>query len=372
MKLLNQIAFRSFKKCSSFCGGLAGIAFALLACSCGGVSSGSSPSHPTAKAQTLSVAASPAQGQSASAALDLVRSAGARGQGVDLHWSDMEPSPGTYDFTTANQINLIQSRGPFQIHVALGVLNTTIKQVPPDLASLPFDSPQMTQRFHDMLTAFLAQFGAQIASIAIGNEVDVYLNSHPTEWAAYATFYGQAANLVHTLNPSIKVGVTSTFDGATVAPTMQLVTNLNAVSDMFMLNYYPLNPDFTPRDPSVVAADFAKILSASLGKPILLQEVGFPTSPALGSSEQLQAQFVANVFSAWVPAGDRIAYLNFFLLHDATLQTCNQIALQFGQSNPNFVAFFCSLGLRNSDGSPKLGWQALVTAAEADGFTAQP
>jgi hypothetical protein len=322
--------------------------------------------------QVLSVAASPAQGMSASDALSLVRSAGARGQGIDLHWPDLEPSPGVYDFTEANQIDMIQVNGPFRIHVTLGVINTTVRQVPADLASATFDSGPMKTRFQTMLTALINQFGSKMDSIAIGNEVDVYLSAHPAEWPAYADFYGEAAALVRMLNPSIKVGVTTTFGGATDAQIGPLIEGLNAVSDMFMMNYYPLNSNFTPRDPSAVASDFTKVLAASHNKPILLQEVGFPTSTALGSSEQLQAEFVTNVFSAWIQAGDKIQFLSFFLLHDDTPQDCQQIANQFLISDPNFVYFFCSLGLRTSDGTDKLGWTTLKTQAQADGFVAQP
>ena len=322
--------------------------------------------------QVLAVAASPAQGMSASAALTLVHDAGARGQGVDLHWSAMEPAPGVYDFTTANQITTIQSQGPFRIHVTIGVITTTIRDVPADLATDAFDSTQMLTRFQNMLAALLNQFGSQINSIAIGNEVDVYLSANPGQWAAYATFYGQAAALVHTNYPNIRVGVTSTFGGATNTIIGPLIGSLNSVSDVFMMNYYPLNANYTPLDPSVVAGDFAKMLAASPNKPILLQEVGYPSSTALGSSEQLQSQFVQNVFAAWVNAGDKIPFLSFFLLHDDTPQVCQQIAAQFGVTDPNFALFFCSLGLRNSDGSDKLAWPALKTAAQADGFTALP
>jgi hypothetical protein len=326
----------------------------------------------TVRLQVLSVAASPAQNMSASEALTMVRNAGARGQGVSLHWPAMEPSPGVYDFTEANQIDTIQLQGPFRIHVTLGVINTTVRQVPADLASAAFDSPQFEARFQDMLTAFLNQFGSRIDSIAIGNEVDVYLSANPTQWSAYANFYGKVSALVRTLYPSIKVGVTATFGGATDPLTGPLIAGLNSVSDMFMMNYYPLNSNFTPLDPSVVAGDFTEILAASPDKPILLQEVGFPTSTNLGSSEQLQAQFVTNVFSAWIDAGDKIQFLSFFLLHDDTPQACQQVANEFGISDPNFVAFFCSLGLRNSDGTDKLGWTALKTTAQVDGFSAQP
>ena len=326
----------------------------------------------TLRLQVLSVAASPAQNMSALAALDLVRGAGARGQSIEMHWPDVEPSPLVYDFTTViNQINAIRSQGPFRIHVTLGIINTAMRQVPADLASAPFDSPQMTTRFKSMLTAFLNQVSTEIDSISIGNEVDVYLNAHPTEWVPYANFYGQAVTLVRTYI-SIRVGVTSTYGGAIDAQTGPFIANLNTLSDLVMMNYYPLNINFTPHDPSVVAGDFVKILAASPGKPIFLQEVGYPASTALGSSEQLQAQFVTNVFSEWMKAGDKIQFLNFFLLHDDTPQGCQQIANQIGVTDPNFVPFFCSLGLRNSDGTDKLGWTTLKMEAQAAGFTAQP
>ncbi len=338
---------------------------AVMLSGCGG--GGGAPSS----SQILSISASPAQSApNFNAALNLVRSAGVRGQYIDLSWKQLEPSPGVYDFSVAgDQFNIINSVGRFQILVGIDTLNTTIRDIPADLASVPFDAPQMKTRFQNMLQAFLANFGSQITYMAIGNEPDVYLGSHPSEWGPYTSFYQEAAALVRRLNPSIKVGVTTTFDGATTQPQ---VATLNATSDVFMMNYYPLRPDFTPRDPSEIAADFTKFIAASQGKPIVLQEVGFPTAASLGSSEALQAQFVTNVFSAWAQAGARIPFLNFFLLHDVPPAVCAEVARIFGLGNPNFAAFFCSLGLRNSDGTPKQAWQAFVNAAQAGGFTAQP
>jgi hypothetical protein len=39
-------------------------------------------------------------------------------------------------------------------------------------------------------------------------------------------------------------------------------------------------------------------------------------SAELRSSEQKQADFVANVYTAWDRAGDKIPFLSFFLEHD--------------------------------------------------------
>ena len=216
-----------------------------------------------------------------------------------------------------------------------------------------------------MLTALLTQYGSKIDSIAIGNEVDVYLSANPTEWQPYATFYGQASALIHSHFPSIRVGVTSTFGGAIDATNGPLISALNAVSDMFMMNYYPLNANFTPLDPSVVSADFAKILAAGPpGKPILLQEVGYPTSTALGSSEQMQAQFVTNVFSEWMKAGDKIEYLSFFLLHDDTPANCAADRGPIQHDESKFCSVLLQLGLE------KFRWNGQAGMAGAENRSA--
>ena len=55
--------------------------------------------------------------------------------------------------------------------------------------NVPFDDPQMLERFKALIDAILARSTHPIRYLSIGNEVDVYLAAHPQEWAAYTTFY---------------------------------------------------------------------------------------------------------------------------------------------------------------------------------------
>jgi hypothetical protein len=96
------------------------------------------------------------------------------------------------------------------------------------------------------------------------------------------------------------------------------------------------------------------------GLPVLLQEVGYPSSDVLHSSEAEQVEFVQNVFAAWKSAGDSIPYLNYFLLHDFNEALCGALEGYYGLRNPNFHAYLCTLGLRQANGTPKLAWQTFV------------
>ena len=96
-------------------------------------------------------------------------------------------------------------------------------------------------------------------------------------------------------------------------------------------------------------------------RPLILQEVGYPASTLLGSSEQQQAQFVTNVFDAWAPRGDRIPFLNVFLMHDFPQTLCDYFTQYYGlPGNERFSQFLCTLGLRKANGTPRLAWTAFV------------
>jgi len=304
-------------------------------------------------------------------AINLAYDAGCRGMGLSYNWSRLEPSAGNYQLTDlANGVGYLGDQRGFDMLLTIQVLNTTAKETPADLQSVPFDSPQMRARFHALLSAIGAYLGnAHILYLSIGNEVDVYLSAHPGEGGPYKSFYDDGVAFVHQMFPRVKVGVTSTFDGAG-GGAAAAVALLNQSSDVYVLTYYPLGAQFMPRPPQTATTDIAQMVQLAAGRPLILQEVGYPASPILGSSEQAQADFVTAVYAAWQSAGPTaIPFLDFFLMHDLTAAQCDTLAMYYGlPNNANFKAYLCSLGLRNVDGTPKLGWQAFTAGAAAAGF----
>lgn len=301
------------------------------------------------------------------AAFDLAASAGVRGDQIAWTWSDLEPAPGQFKLDDPmGGLRYSSFRGNTQL-VTLQVLNTTAKETPADLLNVPFDSPQMSARFHALIDALLPYFDQNVRYMSIGNEVDVYLNDHPDEWASYTTFYEDAVDYLHRVAPGIRIGVTSTFSGA-AGGALENVTRLNRKSDVLILTYYPTGAFFDVNDPAVPLADFPTMLGWAGTRPLILQEVGYPSASLLQSSEEKQAAFVTNVFRAWNKAGERIPFLSYFALHDFDEALCNKLEGYYGVKDANFHAFLCTLGLRKADGTPKPGWQAFVEAAHAAGF----
>ncbi|MEK9135704.1 MAG: hypothetical protein AAB393_01170, partial [Bacteroidota bacterium] len=217
----------------------------------------------------------PATTQDIIAAIDLAYNSGARGQHLNFPWRLLEPAPGVFALNDFNHIlTYLTTARSFKLEIVISVLNTTVRETPADLMNVPFDSPQMKDRFHALLDALLPAPNQNILYLSVGNEVDVYLSQHPGDWEAYTSFYEDVVRYLHRRALGLKVGVTSTFSGASGNDSLN-VRRLNDSSDVFILTYYPIGVDFFPRAPSVATAEISRMVSLARGRPLILQEVGY-------------------------------------------------------------------------------------------------
>lgn len=359
------------RKWAAIYGALAAV-LGTLSVGCASVGTSSQP-QPSAAPHVLAVSANPREVPSPTqqdyvTAANLVYSTGARGIVESYMWSSLEPSAGQYSLQKLqNDLNFGATQG-LQTYLEIQVINTTPREVPPDLINVSWNDPQMKSRFHALLDAIKPLLTSQVAYISVGNEVDVYLRAHPTEWAAYQSFYEDALAYIHQTVPGIHVGVTTTFGGASGAAQAN-VTALNRMSDIWIFTYYPLGPGFVPNSPQSPLTDFPTMLSLAGTKQVVLQEVGYPSSTVLSSSEGNQAEFVTQFFQAWQNSGQRIPLLSFSLLHDLTPTICAQANTYYQlPPDPAFQAYFCSLGLRHADDTEKPAWSAFTSGAAANGF----
>ena len=293
-------------------------------------------------------------------AVNLAVGAGIQGVVLTSTWRSLEPSPQIYDLTQMKAAIDYFTARHLQIYLGIQPLNTVAKETPSDLLAAPFDSPMMMSRFHNLLDQIKPLLSSDVKYISIGNEVDVYLDANPPEWATYRVFYEDGLHYLHKNIPGMQVGVTTTY-GAASGPDLARIGALNAKSDVFVLTYYPIHGDFQVNGPQSPLADFTTMLTLSPRKPIVLQEVGYPSDPLDGSSETQEAQFVTNAFSAWHAAGRKIRFMNYFLEHDFDKNTCATLAKYYGLGgDAAFKAYLCSVGLRRAGGAAKPAWSSFV------------
>ncbi len=284
-----------------------------------------------------------------------IRAIGARGAQTAAPWASLNPTGTTYDLSgIANPyfgLSQLSVYGYESIFLNIPIITISKRSMPSDIALLNFDDPIVKARFRALIDNIQGQINGQVKYIALGNEVDTYFSTHPGEWSAYKVLVEDARSYLKSLKPNIVVGVTTTFDGATTKFVAQ-VKDLNANMDGVMMTYYPISANFATREPGVVPIDVAKMVDVSLGKPLIMQEWGYPSSTSLGSSERKQAEFIYNSLVELEKQGPgKFPFVSFFKYKDWS--TAHVQAITGQAPGQPFFEFMGSLGLNKNDGSPK-------------------
>ena len=356
------------------------LAWAVAALACGVPAAPATPAQATGAAtesiavphgnRLLGIDVSEAAGEGFDRAFSVAREAGLQFTSLSLAWDDLEPRPGEFS-ADPNFLAIANQYYPAQdvpLALTIAPIDTNRDRRPADLAGRPFDDPEVIARFERLLDDVFSQVSdLQLVVLAIGNEVDATLGSDAGAWARYQAFYESAAAHARQLRPGLPVGVKMTMEALTGAGR-ELAQSLNASSDMILVTYYPLRPDFGVRPADEVAGDLSALASLYPDRPIGILEAGYPSSTTLASSEAQQAEFVRQLFRAWDAQGERIALLNFTWLTDAPPATIEAWTDYYGLDGPRFAAYLATLGLRHADGEPKPAFEMLADEAHARGW----
>lgn len=289
---------------------------------------------------------------------------------LSVYWDELETAPGVFepDLNWLAIANDFYGREGVALSFVLSPIDTNVLHLPPDLQKRSFDDPELVERYLAAMDSALGELqDVELAAISIGNEVNAYLANHPQQWQAYGVLVERALNHLHARMPAVPVGVKATFDGLTGAQAEDLF-RLNASSNVILATYYPLEDDFTIREPSSFGPDIERLLERYPRRPIYFLEVGCPSSSTLGSSEEKQAQFVRNVFNVWDHNHVRVPVVNFTWMHDISREALDSYSDYYGLHDRRFLAFLGTLGMRTHDGRDKLAFKALREEAAARGW----
>jgi hypothetical protein len=271
-------------------------------------------------------------------------------------WSELEPSPGQYNFSELDA-HLARARSAsIPLCLNLRVIDTNQRSMPADLQALDFTDPNVIERLTVLITAIAPRLEDDVWWVMIGNEVSSYFESRQSEIDAYRVLFYFAAYRFKELIPGIQTSVNITYDGLTHA--QGFLKPLLDSCDFLSLNYYPLKPDFTYRNPSVVGVEIGRMVAAAKGKKALLQEVGYSSSELNGSSQIKQSNFVRNVLAALKARPASFLGANFFLMSDLSDTLVEQFAQYYSLPDvARFKAYLKTLGMFDDQGQPKLSWQ---------------
>jgi hypothetical protein len=227
----------------------------------------------------------------------------------------------------------------------------------------------LRQAAEQLIDRTLATFGEELEYLSIGREVDRFLQTADSSVGSelvelishllsYSRDHGQ-------LPAATRVGVSASWQGLT-AGSAELEQLLGA-SDVVIATYYPLESDFTVREPVAAAGDLQALVDSRVvdagPAQLVLQEVGYPSAEQTGSSERTQQRFYQSFFQALQSRRDHFPFVSVYALNDPPVGVCEADAEASGAEHDEVaVAAWCSMGLRDSDAAPKVAWETLADA----------
>ena len=279
---------------------------------------------------------------------------------TNVTWGQIEISPGKYNMQdTIDGPMTFASQYHFNgVGLIVKMIDTNTLTMPADLENNSFDDPVVQQRFLAMLQAIAQDPSSKrINYILLGNEVDLYLGSNPTQASGFVALLQTGINLIHQEMPWVKVGTITTSSALNNPALFQELTQF---SDFIDYTYYPATAS-QMLPVSQVPGDLNRMAAAAGTKPFAFTEIGYSSSPALHSSQKAQGDFVNTVFNTLGQYRNRIAFVSWSSLADPSPQSCQSYASQQSLSaSTNYCAFLDNLGLLTNTGTPKQAWYAFV------------
>jgi hypothetical protein len=298
------------------------------------------------------------------------RQAGIQVVELNIPWDYLEPTAGNYqDPAGLLPATAFYGANNIQVAFSIAVIDTVADRRPGEFKSSAYDSTEVITAFKALLDWFMGQVPADVTipGISIGNEVDLFLDD--SNWTAYTEFFRQISEYIDTTWPGIKVGVKTTVMHGVLGDGLTRLKNINQYSDVVMLTYYPQNDRFQVLEPTIVHTHLQQIEEAFKWQDIWLMEVGYQSGQDYGnSSEARQAEFYHEFFKAW---DDRRSYVRLAVINWLNDQAPEQVAeweTYYGSSDPGFVEYLSTLGLRHHDGTNKYAWLQILAETGARGW----
>ncbi|MBX7113119.1 MAG: hypothetical protein K1X64_02205 [Myxococcaceae bacterium] len=310
---------------------------------------------------------------------------------LHLAWSELEPTAGTFNWAPLD--DALDKVAPSNASLLLLIESVDSEgfSLPADLMN-PNDRYGLAQERQLDDAVILARYDALVDAVAVrlagkpvfafsvANEPDNYFDDYPPSstqgqaWLkALAGFMAHARQKIHTAMPFVAVGLTLTQRG--LEQNFDLSTLIDS-SDVAIFNYYCQRPDFFVDDLNRVPDELNQMLAAAGGRPVLLQELGCPAGPpvgtpsVIGASEAKQAAFFAAVISRMQTEAQLRAAFIFTAVDWSPELTAPYADALRNEGYPaladRFYETLTTWGLlRYADGSARPAWSTFVNGVDA-------
>jgi hypothetical protein len=233
------------------------------------------------------------------------------------------------------------------------------------------DSPSATSAIERTIDEVFARYSARLSHLCFGYELDRYLSgAAQDDQARLLQFLKHAVDYASRhpqRRPQTAIGAAVTLQALSQTSSAPLGELL--LGDEVVAVYDPLDEEGALKSPESVVDEVTSALetlaAATPKLALTLLEVGYPSSPAIGSSERQQRAYFRELFGLLDTRRGDFGFVGVYGLADRVAADCEAEALAFtSDHDPDLTqaraTARCSMGLRAE--TDKLAWPELTAA----------
>lgn len=278
-------------------------------------------------------------------------------------WDEIEPKAGTFKWDEEVDFRAKLARDQnVPIMLNFRIIDGDHRTEPNGYSKWKFDDPKLAEKLRQLIRLTGPRVKGQVRWVAIGNEVDHYFERRKGEIEPFAKLLASVMDEVKTQFPDalFTVNLSSSAQGS-LNSTYRPLTEL---SDFISYNYYPINSDFTMREPESAQGEMKSMISAAGGKPVFFQELGYSTASQLKSSPEKQKKFLEVAFDVAKQSNGQVIGINFNWMSDLPQSVVDDLGSYYRMANSgNFKAYLGTLGWFDAQGRPKPAWEVFQKMA---------
>ena len=317
-------------------------------------------------------------------AYKVASTSGAGRTNLYVHWSQLEPEKGSFDWTTTDLIMKLNDKYNFKTTLFFSVINADRLGPFPSWMGNQALGESLESETTRVLDAILSRYD-NIDYVIFAGDIDYHFQRASGSIPIYKEFFEDISFEVKSKHPNVKIGNSISLEniinkGMQTGGAFELTPQLE-MGDFIAFSYKPTNivgdiartPDAIPTGKDSIwpaMDDLEKSIEMFPNSKIAFFEIGWSTSEFVNGNNSDQEQFIKNSLNFFEENESNIEFFTISRLYDKPQGTCvsQDIETISGSSFSSNTyrleridAYVCNSGLIDINQNPKPAWTQLKT-----------
>ncbi len=287
-----------------------------------------------------------------------------------LFWDLIEPEKENYNWQQSDILMSFNKQNDLKVTLYFSIINGKTLGPFPDWIGRPSIKSISEDNLVRVLDAILTRYDI-IDHVIIAGDTDAQFRYNEENIPVYEDLFNGMYERLKEKHPQVKIGNAFSLHGVINKNLGHIVEELD-VGDFVAFSYFPVDVlNEINKTPLVAIEDLQQTLELVPDKKVGFFEISWSTSDFVGGSQELQTEFVKNVFSFYQNNESQIEFLTWYRQFDRPEGSCQidpedvegsvSIGGSSGLGSSEFVIerlghYICSAGLIDSEGNTKPAW----------------